>query len=208
MYLLAFAACWFLGRIRIRQGRLPGVDEAAYGDLLFYGMLGVVLGGRIGYILFYDLATYLAQSAGHLQGLARRHEFPRRPARRARRSRWLWSRRRGLHFFDIVDFIAPLVPPGLAFGRLGNFINGELWGKPTDVTGASIFPRALPSQLADLDPAALQRAVRIGRSSMRRAASLAALRVRARRRGACSPCCGCYSRKPRPRYAVSAACLR
>src|SRR4249919_1922412 len=59
MYLLAFAACWFLGRIRIRQGRLPGVNEQAYGDLLFYGMLGVVLGGRLGYVFFYSFPALL-----------------------------------------------------------------------------------------------------------------------------------------------------
>ena len=59
MYLLAFAAAWWLGRSRVRAGRLPGVDEAAFGDLVFYGMLGVILGGRLGYILFYDLPVYL-----------------------------------------------------------------------------------------------------------------------------------------------------
>ena len=155
MYLLAFAACWFLGRIRIRQGRLPGVDEAAYGDLLFYGMLGVVLGGRLGYILFYDLPTYLHNPLeifkvweggmsfhGGLIGV-----FV---------AAALWSRRRGLHFFDTMDFIAPLVPPGLAFGRFGNYINGELWGKPTGGDWGVVFPRALPPQLASLDPAALR----------------------------------------------------
>src|SRR3546814_3243021 len=63
MYLLGFAIAWWLGRRRIRAGRLPGVDEAAFGDLLFYGMLGVILGGRLGYILFYDLPTYLQHPA-------------------------------------------------------------------------------------------------------------------------------------------------
>src|SRR3546814_5271098 len=60
MYLLGFAVAWYLGQRRIRAGRLPGVDANAFGDLLFYGLLGVMLGGRIGYILFYDLSTYLA----------------------------------------------------------------------------------------------------------------------------------------------------
>src|SRR3546814_13640936 len=60
MYLLGFAVAWYLGQRRIRAGRLPGVDANAFGDLLFYGLLGVMLGERIGYILFYDLSTYLA----------------------------------------------------------------------------------------------------------------------------------------------------
>ena len=60
MYLLGFGVAWWLGRQRIRAGRLPGVDEHGYGDLMFYAMVGVVLGGRLGYILFYDLHTYLA----------------------------------------------------------------------------------------------------------------------------------------------------
>ena len=60
MYLLGFAVAWWLGRRRVRAGRLPGVDENGFGDLMFYGMLGVVLGGRIGYILFYDFQAYLA----------------------------------------------------------------------------------------------------------------------------------------------------
>ena len=140
-YALAFAACWFLGRIRIRQGRLPGVDEAGYGDLLFYCMLGVVLGGRIGYILFYDLSAYIAHPLdvfkvwqggmsfhGGLLGVL----F----------AAWMWSRRRRLHFFDVADFIAPTVPPGLGFGRIGNFINGELWGKFTHSDWGVIFPNA------------------------------------------------------------------
>ena len=137
MYLLAFAACWFLGRIRIRAGRLPGVDETAYGDLLFYCMLGVVLGGRLGYIL----STYLQHPLqvfkvweggmsfhGGLVGVL----F----------AAWMWSRQRGLHFFDVADFIAPLVPPGLGFGRIGNYINGELWGKFTGADWGVLFPGA------------------------------------------------------------------
>jgi phosphatidylglycerol:prolipoprotein diacylglycerol transferase len=140
-YALAFAACWFLGRKRIREGRLPGVDETGYGDLLYYCMLGVVLGGRLGYILFYDLSTYLQHPLqvfkvweggmsfhGGLLGVL----F----------AAWMWSGQRGLHFFDVADFIAPLVPPGLGFGRIGNYINGELWGKFTGADWGVVFPGA------------------------------------------------------------------
>ena len=154
MYLLGFAAAWWLGRRRIRAGRLPGVGEQAFGDLMFYAMLGVVLGGRIGYILFYDLSTYLAHPLqvfkiweggmsfhGGLVGVLV--------------ATWLWARRQKLHFFDVADFIAPLVPPGLGFGRLGNFINGELWGKYTHAGWGVVFPQAEPS-LQGMPPAELQ----------------------------------------------------
>ncbi len=139
MYLLAFIAAWWLGRRRVRAGRLPGVDEQGYGDLIFYCALGVVRGGRLGYILFYDLQTSLDEPRqvfkiwqggmsfhGGLLGVVI--------------AAWWWSRRQKLHLFDTVDFIAPLVPPGLGFGRLGNYINGELWGKPTEGGWGVVFP--------------------------------------------------------------------
>jgi phosphatidylglycerol:prolipoprotein diacylglycerol transferase len=154
MYLLAFAASWWLGRIRIRAGRLPGVDEAAFGDLLFYGMLGVILGGRLGYILFYDLSSYLAHPAqvfkiweggmsfhGGLIGVCV--------------AAWLWARRQRLALSDVIDFVAPLAAPGLGFGRIGNFINGELWGKYTDGAWGVVFPHA-ESALAGLTTTQLQ----------------------------------------------------
>jgi phosphatidylglycerol:prolipoprotein diacylglycerol transferase len=149
MYMLGFIAAWLLGRRRIRAGRLPGVDEQGFGDLLFYGMLGVVLGGRIGYILFYAFGDFLHNPLlifriweggmsfhGGLLGVMA--------------GVWLWCRRRRIHFMDAMDFLAPLVPPGLGFGRLGNYIGGELWGKPTGGDWGVIFPRALPEQYASL----------------------------------------------------------
>jgi phosphatidylglycerol---prolipoprotein diacylglyceryl transferase len=155
MYLLGFAIAWWLGRSRIRAGRLPGVDEQGFGDLMFYGMLGVVLGGRLGYILFYDLKTYLEHPLqvfqvwqggmsfhGGLLGVCA--------------AVWWWSRKRGLHFMDTIEFAAPLVPPGLGFGRIGNFINGELWGKLTDASWGVVFPASLPQPYASMDPATLR----------------------------------------------------
>ncbi|GAA4870354.1 prolipoprotein diacylglyceryl transferase [Luteimonas vadosa] len=155
MYLLAFATAWWLGQRRIRAGRLPGVDLNGFGDLLFYGMLGVVLGGRVGYVLFYAFDDFLADPLmllrvwdggmsfhGGLLGVLV--------------AAWWWARSRGLHFFDVMDFVAPWVPPGLGLGRLGNWIGGELWGKPTDAGWGVVFPRALPVELQQLDTPALR----------------------------------------------------
>ncbi|WP_372018670.1 prolipoprotein diacylglyceryl transferase [Pseudoxanthomonas sp. 10H] len=155
MYLLGFLAAWWLGHRRIRAGRLPGVDGNAFSDLLFYAMLGVVLGGRLGYVLFYGLGELVRDPLmivrvwdggmsfhGGLIGVLV--------------AAWLWSRARKLHFFDTMDFIAPLVPPGLGFGRLGNYVGGELWGKYTEAGWGVVFPTGLPEAYRGLDPAALK----------------------------------------------------
>ena len=149
MYLLAFLSAWWLGRSRIRKGRLPGVDDNAFGDLMFYGMLGVVLGGRIGYILFYDLKTYLGDPLQMLKLWEGGMSFHGGLIGVLVATYW-WSRKHRLHFFDVVDFVAPLIPLGLGFGRLGNWINGELWGKPTDGSWGVIFPASLPPELQNL----------------------------------------------------------
>lgn len=199
MYLLGFAAAWFLGRSRIRAGRLPGVGEQAYGDLMFYAMLGVVLGGRIGYILFYDLQAYVEQPLqvfkiweggmsfhGGLLGVLA--------------ATWLWARRQSLHFFDVADFIAPLVPPGLGFGRLGNFINGELWGKYTQAGWGVVFPQAEPS-LAGLGAGELQ--ARYASGALDALARHPSQLYQAALEGlVLFVVLWAYSRKPRPRYAV------
>jgi phosphatidylglycerol:prolipoprotein diacylglycerol transferase len=122
---------------------------------MFYGMLGVVIGGRVGYILFYDLSAYVAHPLqvlkiweggmsfhGGLLGVCA--------------AVWWWSRRHRLHFMDTIDFVAPLVPPGLGFGRLGNFINGELWGKLTQADWGVVFPSSLPMPYAAMDGATLR----------------------------------------------------
>ncbi|MBD7924362.1 prolipoprotein diacylglyceryl transferase [Xanthomonas bonasiae] len=141
MYLAAFASAWWLGRRRIRAGRLPGVDMEGFSDLLFYAMLGVVLGGRIGYMLFYALGDFLANPLLIFKVWDGGMSFHGGLIGVLVAAAW-WSRKARLHFFDTMDFVAPLVPLGLGFGRVGNFVGGELWGKFTDAGWGVIFPRA------------------------------------------------------------------
>jgi len=142
MYLLGFVGGWMLGTRRIKQGRLP-VSHEAFSDLAFYAMLGLIVGGRVWYMLSYVSPSWIIHDPlalfevwdggmsfhGGLLGVLA--------------AGWWWSRRHGIHFFDTIDFVAPLVPIGLGLGRLGNFINGELWGKLTHVSWGVIFPRSL-----------------------------------------------------------------
>ena len=205
MYLLGFLVAWWLGRRRIRAGRLPGVDEAGFGDLMFYCMLGVVLGGRIGYILFYDLKTYVADPLQVLQIWKGGMSF-NGGLLGVLVAVWWWARKHRLHVFDVVDFVTPLVPPGLGFGRLGNFINGELWGKPTQGTAFDgwgvVFPRTLPEPFASMDAATLRAQFEAGvldpflrHPSQLYQAALEGLALFA--------FLWWYSSKPRPRYAVA-----
>ena len=152
MYLLAFAGGWWLGCVRARDA-WRGWSRDAVGDVLFWIALGVIAGGRLGFMLFYDLERLLANPLsvfmvwqggmsfhGGLIGVLV--------------AMWWFSRARAREFFDVADFIAPLVPLGIAAGRFGNFINGRLWGRPSDLPWAMVFhdPRAgdvarHPSQL-------------------------------------------------------------
>ena len=138
MYLLGFAVAWWLGQQRRAAGRLP-VSADQFSDLCFYVMLGVILGGRIGYMLFYDTAELIHHPLslfrvweggmsfhGGLLGVLV--------------AGLIWTRRHKIHFFDAIDFIAPLVPIGLGLGRLGNFIGGELWGRRTDAAVGHDLP--------------------------------------------------------------------
>lgn len=158
MYLVAFILFYLLGRYRINKTTLAqNWTIKELDDLLFYGVLGVVIGGRLGYVVFYQLGEYVAHPLdifkiwepgmsfhGGLLGVLVAVAYFCRKTRRS--------------FFEVSDFIAPLVPLGLACGRLGNFINGELWGKVAraDLPWAMIFPQAgdyfprHPSQLYEL----------------------------------------------------------
>lgn len=159
MYLAAFIAFVLLGRRRIARRPDLGWSNKDLDDLLFWGVLGVVLGGRLGQVLFYEPAYYLAHPAeiiaiwkggmsfhGGLLGVLL--------------ALWAFGRKTGRGFLQVGDFVAPLVPLGLAFGRIGNFINGELWGRaaPPDLPWAMVFPHvdALPRHPSQLYQAGLE----------------------------------------------------
>jgi phosphatidylglycerol:prolipoprotein diacylglycerol transferase len=157
MYLVGFALLWVAGRYRIKT-RPGGVwSTKDLDDALFYGILGTILGGRLGYILFYKPGDYLLEPwrvfyvweggmsfHGGLLGVI----F----------AMWLFARTRRQDWIRVTDFIAPLIPLGLGAGRLGNFINAELWGRPTEGPWGMVFPNvdAVPRHPSQLYEFALE----------------------------------------------------
>jgi len=142
MYLGGFVGAWFLGKRRLRQGRLGNVNNEQFSDLMFYAMLGVILGGRIGYMLFYGWPQLVAEPLSLLRVWEGGMSF-HGGLMGVVVGAWYWARRNKMRTWDAVDFLSPLVPIGLGLGRLGNFVGGELWGKRTDAAWGVIFPRAL-----------------------------------------------------------------
>ncbi len=159
MYVAAFVAFILLGRVRMRQQPQTHWTPRELDDLLLWGVLGVVLGGRLGQVLFYDPGYYLDNPVeifavwkggmsfhGGLLGVLLALSWHARSHRR--------------RFLEVGDFVAPLVPLGLAFGRVGNFINGELWGRVADpaLPWAMVFPRVddLPRHPSQLYQAGLE----------------------------------------------------
>lgn len=148
MYLVGFAGAWWLGKQRAHR---LGWSADDVGDLIFYGAVGVVLGGRFGYVFFYNFDRFLAEPLwlfrvweggmsfhGGLLGVII--------------AMIVFARRMQANMLTVTDFIAPLVPIGLGAGRVGNFIGGELWGRPTDLPWGMVFPHVdklarHPSQL-------------------------------------------------------------
>ncbi|BBB31374.1 prolipoprotein diacylglyceryl transferase [Neptunomonas japonica] len=151
MYLIGFGAAFWLGAYRARRPG-SGWTEEQVSDLIFWGAMGVVLGGRMGYVLFYNFDQFLLDPLwlfavweggmsfhGGLLGVLV--------------MLWLFGKKHDKSFMQMGDFVAPLVPIGLGAGRIGNFIGGELWGRAADVPWAVVFPRTVdgiarhPSQL-------------------------------------------------------------
>ena len=130
MYVLAFAMFIALGRVRIRQPHIAAQQwkKEDLDDMLFYGMMGVIIGGRLGEVLFYEPAKYFADPIEIFKvwhgGMSFHGGFIG-----VLLAMWLWARKAGRNLLDVYDFIAPLVPLGYAAGRLGNFINAELPGR-------------------------------------------------------------------------------
>lgn len=143
MYLVAFLLFIFLGKYRARKNVWQAWKPVELDDLMFYGMLGVILGGRLGYVLFYKADFYFAHPLDVFKVWEGGMSF-HGGMLGTLGALWYYARKTGRHFLQVGDFVAPLVPTGLAFGRLGNFINGELWGRVTspDAPWAMLFPQA------------------------------------------------------------------
>ncbi len=143
MYLVGFFGGLWLGQYQVK--RLLALDPASPwqardpDDMLFYIALGVVFGGRLGYVLFYQPVYFMHHPQEILAlwqgGMSFHGGFIGVMVAMA-----LFARKRGVIWLQLMDFVAPLVPIGLGAGRLGNFINGELWGRPTDANWGMVFP--------------------------------------------------------------------
>lgn len=185
MYLVAFVQFILLGRYRIKT-RPTFMTAEQLDDLLFYGMLGVILGGRLGQVLFYEPGYYFSHPLEILAvwkgGMSFHGGFLG-----VLFAMTLWARKEQRAWFEITDFIAPLVPLGLAAGRIGNFINGELWGRVADpsLPWAMIFPQA-----GDMQPRHPSQLYHVGLEGL---ALFVILWL--------------YSSKPRPRGAISGVFL-
>jgi len=163
MYLLAFILVVVLGRYRIRRRPNGGVSVEILDDMMFWGVIGVVAGGRLGYVLFYRLEDYLHDPIKIFHVWEGGMSFHGGFLGVTVAMLWI-ARSKKLRFLQITDFLAPLVPLGLGAGRIGNFINAELWGRPTDLLWGTVFPNVdrLPRHPSQLYEFALEGLVLFG----------------------------------------------
>jgi phosphatidylglycerol:prolipoprotein diacylglycerol transferase len=142
MYLLAFLFFWAGGSWLARHRPWWGWTPQMVGDMLFFGMIGVVVGGRLGYVLFYGLDSLL-QDPWFLFRITQGGMSFHGGLLGVIVAMWWLGRRGDLGFWRVADFAAPLAPVGLGLGRIGNFIGGELWGRPSDAPWAMIFANSI-----------------------------------------------------------------
>jgi len=139
MYLCGFAAAWLLGLYRAGKS-YTALKKAQVEDMIFYGALGLVIGGRVGYVFFYNFGDFVEDPIwlfrvweggmsfhGGMLGVLV--------------AMLVYARKVQVNFLDLMDFLVPLAPIGLGFGRIGNFIGQELWGRETTATIGMIFPK-------------------------------------------------------------------
>lgn len=147
-YIVGFCLFIWLGRRRIKSGQTIFTNELLE-DLFTWGVFGVILGGRLGYVLFYQSAYYFSHPLDILKiwqgGMSFHGGFIGVLV-----AMWLFACKHKVKFWAVADFVAPLIPLGLACGRIGNFINGELWGRVTsaDAFWAMGFPHAHDDDVA------------------------------------------------------------
>jgi len=153
MYLTGFAGGWFLARRRAREWGQPFTVEQI-DDLLFYVAMGVILGGRLGYMLFYGWTNVANDPLSILRIWEGGMSF-HGGLIGVIIALGLMARKVGVSIFRVGDFVAPFVTIGLGAGRVGNFINGELWGQPTDVAWAVVV-RGVPVHPSNLYEAFLE----------------------------------------------------
>ena len=157
MYLVGFALAWTLGRWRAAHSHYGARARAGWtaemvDDLIFYGVIGTIVGGRLGYMLFYGQAQILDNPLNLLKVWQGGMSF-HGGLIGVMLSMWLFARKYRLGFFGVGDFLAPLVPLGLLAGRIGNFINGELWGHATAVPWGMRLPCARFPEYCQVLPA-------------------------------------------------------